>query len=329
MIRKSTPASWIEQLSQDLRHGARMLAKQPGFTLIATLSIAIGVGANAAMFSYADGVIRRPLAVPDSGNLLAVSATMPTGEVRNDGISYPDFADLRDHARSFQGLTAVRPVVASLARDSDDVATGRLGFAVSANFFDVLRVRPALGRVFAADEDRVGGRGAVAVLAYETWTREFGSDPRVVGREIRLAGVPFTVIGVAPDGFSGTSLYLPPSFYVPVAMLTTLDGQAPPDLLERRDVRTLRVFGRLLPGVSLAQANQEVGLLARTLQERHPATNLRRGLLVRSEMDARLDENAAGGGVWPHGDWPGARRPARRVRQRGATADESRTGQGA
>jgi len=291
MIPDSGLVRWVERLVQDLRHGARLLAKHPGFTLIATLSIAIGVGANAAMFSYADGVILRPLAVPDADNLLAVSATTPTGAVRNDAISYPDFADLRDHARSFHGLTAVRPVVASLAPDAGDVATGRLGFAVSANFFDVLRVRPALGRAFVPDEERVGG-AAVAVLAYETWTRDFGADPRVVGREIALGGAPFTVIGVTPEGFTGTSLYLPPAFYVSVATLPTLDGQAAPDLLEQRDVRTLRVFGRLSPGVSLEQANEEVALLARTLQEKYPVTNQGRGLLVRSEMDARLAENA-------------------------------------
>src|SRR5688572_8892062 len=125
----------VETAWQDLRHGARMLAKSPGFSLVAILSIAIGVGANAAMFSVADGLILRPLAVPDANTLVAVSATLPTGEVRNGTISYPDYADLRGRARSFEGLAASRGTVASFASERDEQAQGRFGLAVSGNLF--------------------------------------------------------------------------------------------------------------------------------------------------------------------------------------------------
>ena len=282
----------LETVWQDLRHGARMLAKNPGFSLIAIMSIAIGVGANAAMFSVADGLILRPLPVPDAHELVTVSATTPTGEVRNT-ISYPDYADLRDRARSFEGLAATRGVVASFAQHSDESAQAKFGLAVSGNLFDVLHVRPALGRTFVPDEDRVAGRDAVVMLAHETWTQQFDSDPDIVGRQIRLTGEPFTVIGVAPEGFTGTGVYTPvTAFYVPLAMLATLDVGAPPDLLEHRDIRTLEVIGRLKPDASLAQASHEVELIARALQREHPETNERRGLLVRREMDARFAEYA-------------------------------------
>ena len=135
----------LETVWQDLRHGVRMLTKNPGFSLVAVLSIAIGVGANAAMFSVADGLILRPLPVPAASELMTVSATTPTGEVRNSGISYPDYVDIRDRARSFAGLAATRPMIASLARQRDESAQGTLGLAVSANFFDMLRVQPARG----------------------------------------------------------------------------------------------------------------------------------------------------------------------------------------
>jgi macrolide transport system ATP-binding/permease protein len=127
----------LETVWQDLRHGTRMLVKNPGFSLVAILSIAIGVGANAAMFSVADGLILRPLPVPDANELVTVSATTPTGEVRSNAISYPDYADLRDRARSFEGLAATRGVSASIALRRDESARGTYGLAVSSTFFDV------------------------------------------------------------------------------------------------------------------------------------------------------------------------------------------------
>ena len=277
---------------QDLRHGARMLAKNPGFSLIAILSIAIGVGANAAMFSVADGLVLRPLPVPDASRLMVVSTTTPTGQVRNNAISYPDFVDLRDRAQRFEGLAAKRDVMASFVRNRDDAAQSKLGQAVSANFFDLLHITPALGRTFLPGEDRVSGRDAVIVLAHETWTEQFGADPKIIGREVRLRGVPFTVIGVAPEGFAGLDIYVPPAFYVPVSMATTLDGGTAPDLLDRRDVRVFRVFGRLRPNTSLAQGRDETAGIGRALEQEHPDTNQRYGLLLRTETDARRAEYA-------------------------------------
>jgi predicted permease len=280
----------FETVWQDVRHGARMLAKNPGFSFVAIVSIAIGVGANAAMFSIADGLILRPLPVPAANELLTLSTITPTGEAKS-GISYPDFADLRDRTRSFEGLAATDGIVASLARNRDEAAQGTFGQAVSANFFDLLRVRPALGRGFLPDEDRVPGRDAVTVLSHETWTEQFGADPAVIGREIRLTGTSFTVIGVAPEGFTGVDHFLAPAFYVPLAMLPTLNP-ASPEILEQREVRTLGVIGRLNSDASFAQASQEVESIASSLQREYPQTNERRGLLLRQEMDTRFADYA-------------------------------------
>jgi predicted permease len=281
----------IDGFLQDLKHGTRMLVKNPGFTLVAVASIAIGVGANAAMFSLADGLVLRPLQVPRAGEIVAVSAIAPRAEsfASTRLLSYPDYRDLRDRAQSFDGLLAYRVEVASFATSREQPAQSRLGLVVSGNFFDVLQLQPALGRFFRPDEDQVPGRDAVIVLAHETWADQFGSDPGVVGRQIRLAGLDFTVIGVAPASFSGMHLALPPVYYVPIAMSPRLPG-SPPEVLERRQARALDIRGRLKPGVSLEQAREETSLIARALEESYPDTNRSYGLLVRTSFDARLEE---------------------------------------
>ena len=208
----------VETVWQDVRFGARMLTKNPGFTLVAVVSLAIGVGANAAMFSIADGMILRPLAVPAARSLVMVSGRSPDEQVRTASVSVPDYLDLRERARTFEGLLATRGVEAALGGRRGEPAVGRFGLAVSANFFEVLKVGAAHGRTFAAGEDRVPGRDAVMVLSHDTWTQQFGADPSVVGRTIRLGGHDFTAIGVAPPGFGGLDIFLQPAFYVPLAM---------------------------------------------------------------------------------------------------------------
>ena len=283
----------LRGIFQDLKHGARMLVKNPGFSLVAIASIAIGVGANAAMFSLADGLVLRPLPVPRGNDVVSVSAVAPrASEVffsSDSGISYPDYVDLRGNAQSFSGLLAFNVVVTSVADRRDQAAQSKLGLAVSGNFFDVLELQPALGRTFRADEDRVPGRDAVVVLAYETWADQFGADPSVVGRQIRLGGLDFTVVGVAPASFSGMHLALPPTFYIPIAMTPSLPG-SPPKLLELRNMRGLGVRGRLKPGVSIEQARQEVGAIARGLERTYPDTNRNYGMIVKTAFEARLEE---------------------------------------
>ncbi|HEY6616145.1 MAG TPA: ABC transporter permease, partial [Vicinamibacterales bacterium] len=287
----------IEGIVQDLRHGARMLVKNPGFTLIAIASIAIGVGANAAMFSLADGLVLRPLPVPRADQVVSVSATAPRANetffLTTNRLSHLDYTDLRDRAQSFSGLAAYTLSFASFATGRDQAAQSKLGLAVSGNFFDVLELQPALGRAIRPDEDRVPGRDAVVVLAYSTWAEQFGSDPGVVGRQVRLGGLDFTVVGVAPESFTGMHLVLPPAFIIPIAMQSKLTGAVPATLLEQRNFRYLDVRGRIKSGVSLEQARQEVASIARGLEQTYPDTNRNFGMLVRTAFEARLDERGA------------------------------------
>ena len=193
----------VESFWQDLRHGARMLAKNPGFAAVAMLSIALGVGANAAMFSLADALVLRPLQVPRATEIVALSGnntavTSSSGFGANRSVSYLDYRDVRDRARSFEGLFAYRVVITAFAARSGDAAQQVLGQGVSGNFFRVLGVPPALGRMFRDDEDEAPGRDPVVVLSHDTWTERFDSDPAIVGRVVRLGGRDLTVIGVAP-----------------------------------------------------------------------------------------------------------------------------------
>jgi predicted permease len=223
--------------------------------------------------------------------VITLRSTTPTGQTMSN-VSYPDYVEVRDGVQSFEGLASTQMVAAGLAHDATQSAQGVLGTAVSANYFDVLRVPPALGRGFTAEEDRVPGRDAVVVLAHETWTERFGADPNIIGRTIRLSGQPFTVVGVAPGTFTGTAMFAPASFYVPMAMLPSLNAVAGPDQLQRRDLRSVRLLGRLAPGVALEQAAGEVRRFGESLARAYPATNEGFGLLLDREIDARLSQNS-------------------------------------
>ena len=284
----------LETFWQDVRHGTRMLAKNPGFAAVAILSIALGVGANAAMFSLADALVFRPLQVPRateivalSGNNTAVSSNTGFGANRN--VSYLDYREVRDRSRSFEGLFAYRVVITAFAPRAGDPAAQLLGMGVSSNFFTVLGVPPAIGRMFRDDEDEAPGRDPVVVLSHDSWIERFDSDPAVVGRVVRLGGRDLTVIGVAPASFTGMYLVLHPAYYVPLAMTDLLAG-SPPNVRDNRAVRSVLVKGRLKPGVTIAQAHEEANIIARELERAYPETNRGFGFVVRSDFRARLEE---------------------------------------
>jgi macrolide transport system ATP-binding/permease protein len=277
---------------QDLKHGARMLAKNPGFTLVAIASIAIGVGANAAMFSMADTLVLRPLAVPRSGDIVTVTAIVPrTGFLgpTSSALSYPDYVDVRDQARTFASLMAYRLIVASFADRADQPAQRKFGMAVSGNLFESLGVQTAIGRPLGVEDDRVVGRDPVVVLDHDLWAQQFSSDPGVVGRRVRLGGVDMTVIGVLPSGFTGPDQFLHPSFYVPFAVIPTLTSGGTSVELTRRDVRNLVVKGRLASGVPIKAAAEDVRLIAANLERSYPDSNRNHGLTVKTEFAARVE----------------------------------------
>lgn len=279
----------IESIVQDLKHGARMLVKNPGFSLVAIVSIAIGVGANAAMFSVADTLVLRPLTVPRASEIVTVAAVVPRAGFtppQSTALSYPDYIDVRDQAQSFASLVAYRLVVATFAARPDDVARRAFGIAVSGNLFDTLGVQPAMGRTFGIDEDRPG-HDPVVVLDHETWVREFAGDSAVLGRIIRIGGLDMTVIGIMPSGFSGPDQFVLPGYYIPMATLPRLQS-LPSDELARRDVRNLAVKGFLERGISVTRASEEVAVIGDRLRSAYPDTNRNQGLAVQTEFDARV-----------------------------------------
>jgi predicted permease len=233
---------------QDLRYGVRMLVRQPGFTAVALATLALGVGANTAIFSLLDKVVIRALPVEQPGRL----ATFVTG---TDGdpliLSYPAYASLRDRVPLVPSIAAYayRPFNFAEEGPADRVT----GAVVSGNYFSLLGVRPAIGRFFADDEDRTADTHAVLVLGHGLWRRRFASDPAVVGRRVTLNAQPFTVIGVAPPGFTGTTNGMIADVYVPMMMAgTALPGST--GILTRPNWGWLRVIGRLAPGATHAQA---------------------------------------------------------------------------
>src|SRR5438445_502364 len=186
---------------QDVRYAFRGLRQNPGYAFTAIVSIALAIGANSAIFSMADGMLLRPLPVPNPSQIASIRARIPSGGFGN--LSYADFADIRDKSRTFDSLVAYNILPAGFARDAATQPQLKVGFLVSGNFFSTLSVQPQLGRSFLSAEDQVPGRDAVLVLSHDLWTSEFAADPSVIGRTIRLNGLDFVVIGVAPESFTG------------------------------------------------------------------------------------------------------------------------------
>jgi predicted permease len=270
----------------DLRYSLRTLRQKPGFALTAIVSIGLGVGANAVIFSFADGILLRPLPVPSPSQIVELRTRTPTGAF--GGISYPDYLDFRDHNRSFSGVLADGLLPAAFAMDKNAQPRLKYGSMASGNFFEVLQVQPHIGRGFRPDEDQVPGRNAVMVLSYDFWTSEFNADPSAVGRQVRVNGLDFTVIGVAPQSFTGPDLLVRPAFYVPIAMAPSL-AASNATLLTDRANRVFDAKARLKPGVSPRAADADIAVLGRSLEQSYPATNRAFGGAVRTELQARND----------------------------------------
>ena len=180
-------------------YAVRVLRRDPGFALVAIASLALGIGATSAMFSFADEMILRPLPVPDPDRVVTVNTEKSARFSTNTTVSYPDYADLRDRNRSFEGLAAASFWRFGFSSDANTLPHMKLGMFVSGNFFRALGVQPAMGRAFRADEDQAEGRNAVVVLGHDFWVSQFNSSPTALGSRIRLDGIEFTVIGVAPS----------------------------------------------------------------------------------------------------------------------------------
>jgi len=279
---------------RDLQHGLRVLMKNPGFTIIAVLSIAIGVGANASMFSVADGLVFRPLPVPRASEVVSILGQARDTGFGNRNLSYPDYQDLRNRSTTFDNIVAYTFAITSFTNRANEPAQRKVGMAVSGNFFEAMEVHPPLGRVLRADENEVPGRSPVVVLDYDEWRQQFAADASIVNKRITLGGVEFTVVGVTPDTFTGIDHDVKPSFYIPIAMYMSVQPGVQPDLLTRRDARTFTVKGRLASGVTMNQARAEMQQLASSLAQTYPDTNRNRDLMVKTEFDAYRERPGGG-----------------------------------
>ncbi len=273
---------------KSLQHAARMLRKNLGFTAIAVCSLAIGIGATSAMFSFADALLLRPLPVLKPSSVVAVTTANSAAFGTNDAISYPDYVDFGDHSHSFEGLAAASYATFGFSPDQAALPQMKFGLFVSGNFFRVLGVEPSLGRGFRDSEDQAVGRDPVVVLGHDFWASHFGANPSVLGSKIRLNGIEFSVIGVAPESFTGIDQFLRPALFVPLAMSprTAQDNN-----LTRRDVRWLIVKGRLKPGVSVAQAQADLAAIASQLQKMYPQSNRNQRVTVQSELQLRAEQS--------------------------------------
>jgi putative ABC transport system permease protein len=263
----------MQTLWQDLRYGARMLLKAPGFTLIAVMTLALGIGANTAIFSLTDQILIRRLPVERPEELVVLRSPGPQGGyVWSDGdsaasFSYPMYKDLRDRgADVFSGLLARFAIPLSVAGAGQTGQAERAdGELVSGNYFEVLGVRPALGRVFSQEDDRAPGAHQVVVLSHAYWTRRFGADPAILNKTLTVNGTLMTVIGVSREGFRGVQVGQTPDVFIPMMMKAQMIPNSR-GLDNRRDY-WLAIFGRLKPGKSRAQTEEAIRPVYRSILE--------------------------------------------------------------
>ncbi|MFN8060175.1 MAG: ABC transporter permease [Vicinamibacterales bacterium] len=269
----------MDEFLRDLRLGVRQLRSRPGFAGAAIASLALGIGLNTTLFSVVNAVLlkRGPVAHPEE---LAEIYTGLDKEYPHLTTSYPDYLDIRDGADAFSGVEASSFVRAILSTGERPVLL--TGEAVTANYFDVLGVQPAVGRPFSDEESRVPNASPVAVVSHGLWQRRFGGRPDVIGQTMKLSGVDYTIVGVAPPAFAGVLPGVPAEFWVPVSMIdrlqfagiqTTTDNDPGATRLERRGARWLFVKGRLASGRRLEEARAQVETIFARAATAYPVTN--------------------------------------------------------
>jgi predicted permease len=243
----------VEGWIADLKFALRKLCHSPGFAFTSIATLTLGIGANVIVFSILNGLILRPMHVPDVKNLYQIARGKDGGEQ----FGYPDYRDFRDRNASFNGILAYKFLSAGM--QVDDTTIRSWGYAASGNYFDVLDVKPALGRLFHAGDEHGLGSAPYVVLSYDFWHRQFGANHNVLGRTVKLNQHPFVVIGVAPEGFRGTDVFFWPDYWMPVAnaqQVTDMDDYC------CRDHLAFNVMGRLKPGVTPQQASENLNALA-------------------------------------------------------------------
>jgi predicted permease len=265
--RESWSFALLDSLWQDVRLGLRSLRLRPGFTAVALVSLALGIGANTAVFTLVNEAFLRPLpvAVPEE----LVSLANDASHRMLPAFSYPNYEDIRDRTDAFSGLIAYR--FAPLSVSHDGVAERMWGYLVSGNYFEVLGIEPALGRLLSSEDDVLPGGHPVAVLSHRSWLSRFGGEPGVLGKDVLVNGRSYTVVGVAASGFDGTEVVVAPEVFIPIAMQAAIDRGR--DWLDDRTAENIYVQGRLRPGVGLELAQASLDAVALELEREYPRIN--------------------------------------------------------
>ncbi|HEY7189186.1 MAG TPA: ABC transporter permease [Vicinamibacterales bacterium] len=251
---------WIDEYARDARYALRMLRKHPGFTSVAMLTLALGIGANTALFSVIDALILRKLPVDRPDELVMFAADEGQGPP-NTYFSHPLYEDFRDHATTLSGTAIFGDIQRRQIRVGQDAADAEpvKASAVSGNFFSVLGVQAALGRTLTESDDRRADAQPVAVISHEYWVGRFGRSPSIVGQTVTLSGVPVTIVGVAQAGFFGADIGAAPELWWPIQLTPRFDPDLKNDLASR-NTEWRRIIGRLRPGRTSAEANAELSV---------------------------------------------------------------------
>jgi predicted permease len=268
---------WVESCVQDLRYGLRTLRGNPGFAAVAVATLALGIGSTTAIFSLVNAVLLRPLPVSHPEELTALYSAYRGEEYVGDW-SYPQYRDIRDRSGIFAGVAAQSGL--NLSVTIGDRAELLWGNIVSENYFSVLGMKPAAGRLFVPEDDRGAGANPIAILSHDTWVNRFAADPDVAGRPIRINGHPFTVIGVAPTGFHGTRLmgYWAEMWVPLMSYAQVMPGSG--DLLQQPANAWLLLIGRMAPGLRIGEAQARTATFARRLGDEQSGTNRLQGAVA-------------------------------------------------
>ncbi len=289
----------METLWQDIRYAVRMLIKNPGFSAIAILSLALGIGANTTIFTVVNAILLHPLPVKNISRLVEMDTVDTKTRVTQAnatklGMSYPNYQDYARENEVFSGLSCIvgpLPLTWSGSEEPKQV----LGQMVTANYFDVLGLTPAKGRFFLPDEDSKPGGNNVAVLSHSLWVNKFGSDPNIVGKILTLNATPYTVIGVGPRGFKGTFIFgNAEEVWVPISMYSQVLAGFFKDNFDDRRFLDTTVVGRLKDGVSLSAAEASLKTIASQLEKAFPKDNASRSVALTPLADAAVGVNNRG-----------------------------------
>src|SRR5215813_4397271 len=266
----------IEDLTQDVRYGLRTLRKSPGFTAVAALSLALGIGANTAIFSLVNTVLLRPLPVENPERLVSLNYASGKGGDASPTFSYLNYRDLRDRNNALDGLIAYRMAPISLSHDG--INERAWGYLATGNYFDVLGVKPALGRLLTSEDDKAPGAHPVMVISHDCWQKRFAGDPNVMGRSVLVNARSFTIIGVAPRGFYGTEIGYVAEMWFPIMMLDEIIKWGN-DLWDRSG-RSYLAQGRLKSGVDIVQGEASLKAVMAQLAHEYPNENNDRTILL-------------------------------------------------